>query len=394
MRYPARRVLELEAAALAAPPAELWEDSMVEVKAPGGGKGLAGQGRLWLLLALVLLAGGGYAGWLALQPAGLPAGIASGNGRIQAVDIDIDTKYPGRVQDVLVDEGDFVQAGQVVAQMDTYELAAELRQARAEQRRAEIGVQTAQSLVVQRQYEQIAAKAAIAQNQAQLDAAQLRLARSKRLVGGGAVPQQTVDDDEAAFQSAVAGLAAAQAQAAASSAAVSTAQAQVVDAQAAVDAAEAAVQHIQIEIDDATLRAPRDGRVQYRVAQPGEVLGAGGRVLNMVDLTDVYMTFYLPTDQAGRVAVGAPARIVLDAAPQYVVPAQISYVADVAQFTPKTVETADERQALMFRVKARIPDALLRNYIREVKTGLPGVAYVQIDPKTPWPAFLRNTQMP
>lgn len=379
---------------LAKSPVELWEGSMVEVKAPGGRRGLAGQGRLWLLLALLLSAGGGYAVWLVMRPAGLPAGIASGNGRIQAVDIDIDTKIAGRVQDVLVDEGDFVQAGQVVAQMDTYELAAQLRQVQAEQRRAEIGVQTAQSLVVQRQYEQIAAKARIAQDQAQLDAARLRLARSKRLVGGGAVPQQTVDDDEAAFQSAVAGFAAAQAQAAASTAATSTAQAQVVDAQAAVDAAQAAVQHIQVEIDDATLRAPRDGRVQYRVAQPGEVLGAGGRVLNMVDLTDVYMTFYLPTDQAGRVAVGAPARIVLDAAPQYVVPAQISYVADVAQFTPKTVETADERQALMFRVKARIPAALLRKYIQNVKTGLPGVAYVQLDPKTPWPVFLRNTQMP
>lgn len=346
--------------------------------------------RLWLPLAILVLAGGGYAAWQTLKPAGLPAGIASGNGRIEAVEIDIDTQNPGRVQDVLADEGDFVHAGQIVAHMDTFELAAQLRQAQAELQQAQIGIQTAQSLVGQRHYEHVAAIAVIAQNQAQLDAARLRLARSQRLVGGGAVPQQTVDDEEAAFQSATAGLAVAEAQAAASTAAVDTAQAQVVDAQAAVEAAQAAAQHIQVEIDEATLRAPRDGRVQYRVAEPGEVLGAGGRVLNMVDLTDVYMTFYLPTNQAGRVAVGAPARIVLDAAPQYVVPAQISYVADVAQFTPKTVETADERQALMFRVKARISPGLLRNYIREVKTGLPGVAYVQLDPKTPWPDFLRS----
>jgi HlyD family secretion protein len=139
------------------------------------------------------------------------------------------------------------------------------------------------------------------------------------------------------------------------------------------------------------LRSPRDGRVQYRVAQPGEVLSAGGRILNFVDLSDVYMTFYLPTDSAGRVALGAAARIVLDAVPQYVIPAQISFVADVAQFTPKTVETAREREKLMFRIKAKIAPELLRKHIRQVKTGLPGIAYVRLDPNAAWPATLKGT---
>ncbi len=94
--------------------------------------------------------------------------------------------------------------------------------------------------------------------------------------------------------------------------------------------------------------------MQFRVAQPGEVLGAGGTVLNLVDLSDVYMTFFVPETVAGRVALGSEVRIVLDAAPQYVIPARVSYVASVAQFTPKTVETASERQKLMFRVRAQI----------------------------------------
>ncbi|MEJ1589538.1 HlyD family efflux transporter periplasmic adaptor subunit, partial [Escherichia coli] len=89
---------------------------------------------------------------------------------------------------------------------------------------------------------------------------------------------------------------------------------------------------------DSELKAPRDGRIQYRVAEPGEVLAAGGRVLNMVDLADVYMTFFLPTEQAGLLALGSEARLVLDAAPDLVIPANISFVASVAQFTPKTVE--------------------------------------------------------
>lgn len=85
------------------------------------------------------------------------------------------------------------------------------------------------------------------------------------------------------------------------------------------------------------------------------MLAAGGRVLNLVDLGDVYMTFFLPTDQAGRLSIGSEVRLVLDAAPQYIIPAKVSYVADVAQFTPKTVETAEERQKLTFRIKAQIP---------------------------------------
>jgi HlyD family secretion protein len=137
------------------------------------------------------------------------------------------------------------------------------------------------------------------------------------------------------------------------------------------------------------LKAPRDGRVQYRVSQPGEVLAAGGRVLNMVDLGDVYMTFFLPTAEAGRVAMGAEVRLVLDAIPQYVIPAKATFVADVAQFTPKTVETEEERQKLMFRIKAHIAPDLLRQYIQYVKTGLPGMAYVQLDPDAQWPDKLK-----
>jgi len=129
--------------------------------------------------------------------------------------------------------------------------------------------------------------------------------------------------------------------------------------------------------------------VQYRVAQPGEVVGAGGRVINMVDLSDVYMTFFLPTALAGRVAMGTEVRLVLDAIPQYVIPAQVSFISDVAQFTPKTVETANEREKLMFRIRAQIPVELLKKYITQVKTGLPGVAYVLIEPNQAWPEHLR-----
>jgi len=155
-----------------------------------------------------------------------------------------------------------------------------------------------------------------------------------------------------------------------------------------VEASTATIARIEADITDSQLTAPRDGRVQYRVAQAGEVLGAGGKVLNLVDLSDVYMTFFLPESVAGRLPIGSEARIVLDAAPQFVIPATISFVSSTAQFTPKTVETATERQKLMFRVRAQIDPDLLRQNLKLVKTGLPGVTWVKTDPNAPWPPKL------
>jgi HlyD family secretion protein len=91
---------------------------------------------------------------------------------------------------------------------------------------------------------------------------------------------------------------------------------------------------------------------------------------------------------AGKLALGSDVRIVLDAAPQFVIPAQVSYVASTAQFTPKTVETSSERQKLMFRVKAQIGRELLQKHLRLVKTGLPGVAWLKLDGQAKWPANL------
>jgi len=97
------------------------------------------------------------------------------------------------------------------------------------------------------------------------------------------------------------------------------------------------------------------------------------------------MTFFLPETVVGRVALGSEVHLVLDAAPQYVIPARVSYVASTAQFTPKTVETASERQKLMFRVKAQIDRELLHKHLKMVKTGLPGMAWLKLDGSVPWP---------
>lgn len=344
---------------------------------------------VWAGVALVVVTIVAIWLWRALNPTALPAGFAAGNGRIEAVEVDVATKSAGRIQSILVKEGDFVHKGQVLARMDTQTLDAQLKEGQAELRRARTGVETARHQVAQRQSERASARAVVAQRQAEQEAAGKRLARTRSLLKKGVASEQALDDDRAQFLAAQAAVSAAQAQVAAAEARIATAKSEVIGAESAVQAAEATAQRIQAEIDDSTLRAPCDARVQYRVAQPGEVLGAGGRVLNLVNLSDVYMTFFLPTADAGRLALGSEARLVLDAAPEYVFPAKVSYVSSVAQFTPKTVETPEERLKLMFRVKAQIAPALLKKYIRNVKTGLPGMAYVRLDDKAAWPAWLQ-----
>ena len=352
---------------------------------------MAGQQKKWLIwvAGLLVLAVLGGVGWRMFVGNDREKGLASGNGRIEAVEIDIAAKTAGRIKAILVNEGDFVTVGQIVARMDTEVLDAQRREAEAYLRKAESGVKTVQSQVAQRQSEKAAALALLAQREAEFTASQKRLSRSQSLADTGAVSIQELDDDRAHALSSEAAIRAAKAQIAAAEAAIATAQSQEVEAISVVEATRATIERLQTDIDDSALKATRDGRVQYRIAQPGEVVAGGGKVLNLLDLSDVYMTFFLPTAAAGRIAIGSEVRLVLDAAPDYVIPATVSFVADVAQFTPKTVETASERQKLMFRVKAQIGPELLKKHIHEVKTGLPGMAYVRIDPRLEWPATLQ-----
>ncbi len=343
-----------------------------------------------LLLAAVAIAIAlvAWGVWIKMRPTSLGEGFVSGNGRIEATEIDVATKYAGRVVDIFAREGDFVKVGQVLAQMQIDVLNAQRDEARAQQQQAINAVASAEAQVKVRESDLAAAQAVVVQRESELDNAKRRLVRSQTLSREGATSIQQLDDDQAAVRSAEAALTATKAQVTAAQAAIVAAKSQVTGAGSTVAAAAATVTRIEADIADSQLKAPRDGRVQYRVAQPGEVLAGGGKVLNMVDLSDVYMTFFLPETVVGKVALGSAVRIVLDAAPGYVIPAQVSFVASVAQFTPKTVETASERQKLMFRVKARIDPELLKQHLKQIKTGLPGVAWLKLDPQAEWPQSL------
>jgi HlyD family secretion protein len=335
----------------------------------------------------VFIAAGIYA-WVKLHKTGPGDSFASGNGRIEATEINVAAKLGGRVDSIRFDEGDFVKAGEQVAQMQVTVLDAQRDQARAQHQQAITGVSAAEAQVAGRDSDKVAAQALVTQRESELSAAEQHLARSKKLSDQGISTVQELDDDRATERSAQAAVNAAKAQVNAAQAAIDAAAAQVLNARASVTAAAASIATIEADITDSQLVSPRAGRVQYRVAQPGEVLAAGGVVLNIVDLNDVYMTFFLPAAAAGKIALGSDVRLVLDAAPDYVIPAKVSFVASTAQFTPKTVETASERQKLMFRVRARIDADVLQKNIKLVKTGLPGVAWLKLDAKSEWPKEL------
>jgi HlyD family secretion protein len=316
--------------------------------------------RLLAVAAALIAVGAGLWIMISRGAGDPPEGFAKTNGRIEAERVDIATKFAGRLKSVLVKEGDVVKAGQVLAELDTAELAAQLKEAQATQNQAEQQLDQAEALVAQRKSE--------------LTLATLQLERSLGLVTKGFTPQETVDQRQSAKHTA--------------EAAVNAANAQVAVAKAAIEAAAARVNRLSVDIADNTLVAPRSGRIEYRLALPGEVLAAGGRVLTLLDLTEVYMTVFLPTSDAGRLRLGSEGRLIFDAAPQYVVPATVTFVAPEAQFTPKYVETKIEREKLMFRVKLTIPVEILEQYADVVKTGVPGVAYVKVTKDAEWPPRL------
>ena len=210
--------------------------------------------------------------------------------------------------------------------------------------------------------------------------AQLEFDRTRKLVDQNALSQREFDERNTSLET--------------STAALAEAEAQLRTAKQEVEVAQANVTTIQTHIDDATLKSPVTGRVLYRLAEPGEMLAAGGKALTVVNLEDVYMEIYLPSEQAAGLKVGADARLTVDYAPGRAAAGYVSFVSPEAQFTPKQVETKSERDKLMFRVKIQVPQELVSGYIERVKTGVRGVGYVKIKDSAVWPSWLQNLVQP
>jgi HlyD family secretion protein len=316
--------------------------------------------RVLIVAAAVLIAAaaGGAAWWATHRSPAIPAGFAVSNGRLEEDEIDIQTKFAGRIAEILVDEGAVVQAGQVLARMDTSDMEAQLAKARAD--------------VVQAEHVIATARTDLEQARSVWTLAQAEVSRTATLVPKGFATKELLDQRIQALDAAIASY--------------NGVNARINAATAARESALQSARLIEVNIADNTLRAPRDGIVQYRLANLGEVLPAGGKLFTVLDTNYAYMDIFLPTAQAGRAAVGTEARIVLDADPGHPLPAHVSFVAQQNQFTPKMVETAVERDKLMFRVRVRVDAQVLRETKPPPQAGQPGLAFVRLDPEAAWPA--------
>jgi HlyD family secretion protein len=323
---------------------------------------LVGRIFLWtaiLLLVFGLAAAGLY--WWRLQQAGaLPAYIVETNGRLEMARIDIAVKYPGRVVGLFIREGDVVRPGEIVAQQEDAEIKAQIAGAEAERARAQDAIGRANAeLDARRNSEQLA----------RLEWTQTKGMHAKKLVSDVELERRRIGLD-------------------AESAGVAAAASAVSEAKAAVGAANAQIARLEVVLGEATIRAPTGGRIEYRMIEKDAVLPAGGRIATMLNTDDVYMTVFISADAAGRLKLGDEARIQLGAFGAQVLPATISFVSPEAQFTPKYVETASEREKLVYRVKLQIPVAVARQFSGQLKAGATGEGYVRLDPSAPWPERL------
>lgn len=342
-----------------------------------------------VLLAVLLAAAAGGGWWLYQQQesTALPDFVFHSNGRLELNRLDVASLYPGRVERVLVAEGDAVKANEVLVELSSAQSSGQLAAAQAATLRAAELVQRARAGVTQAQQAVARADAEIAAYRQQQKVAKLELDNAKQMRREDLVSASELAKRQADFERATASVKAAQAARAEAQAAVAQGQAAVAEAEAGVKQAQAQSDTAASADADMAIRSPLTARVEYRLVEPGTVIGAGSRVISLLDPADVSMNVFLPNATVGGLRVGDEARLVLDGI-DAVFPAQVSFIASEAQFTPKAVETADEREKLVFRVKLKVPAEVAQRYDRLLKGGMTGDGYVRRDSSQAWPLAL------
>jgi HlyD family secretion protein len=361
-------------------------------------------------------------------------GVLRASGRIEVTEVNVSSKVTGRVAALRVDEGADVTAGQLIAELEGEELEAQLRQAKAALQSAEARqVQARITLEVEpttirtqirqadenlraaeerlrmlkagfRTQEVEEGRANLRQAQARLEIARLTRDRFRDLLADGAVAKQDLDRAESDFQAAEAAVRAAsqrlnmleegsraedigmaqaerdRAAAALEAARVNAAsldlrQQDVRVAEAAVREAQANVRRLETQVTELKVLAPLDATVLTKAVEAGEVVAAGKPLVLLGDLDHPWIKIYVPETQLGKVGLGATARILVDSFPNQPFQGTVSWISDQAEFTPKNVQTAEERVNLVYAVKITI-----KNAERKLKAGMPADAELILDP--------------
>lgn len=273
------------------------------------------------------------------------------SGHVEAVEVRIQTKVRGHVLERPVDEGDAVTAGQLIAVLDTVDTELLLRQAKAERNRADADFRLALAGSRPEDIAELDARAgAIA---AQLDAAEKELVRQDRLLQEG-ITTESSKDEALGKRDALRGDLDSAREALARARAGKRRQ-EIDAARATRDAADAKIAQYEQQIADARITSPVAGIVTERIAEPGELLAPGTPIVVVTDLGKPWLTVYVAEPDLGRIKLGAPAEVITDGGERR--PGKVTFIASRAEFTPKNVQTRDERVKLVYRVKVGLDNA-------------------------------------
>jgi HlyD family secretion protein len=295
-------------------------------------------------------------------------GVIRVSGNIEATTVEASFKIPGRVQERPVDEGESVQSGQLVARLDSTDLAHEVAIRKAE-------AQTARSvlaeLVAGSRKEEIAqAEAALAAAEAEAKRAADDFQRQEELFRREVIPKQRFDAARATRDTSAAQVR--QAREALTLTRKGPRQERIDQARARLKEAEAAVALAEEQLGYATLIAPAAGMVMAKHIEPGEQVAPGTPVITIGELENVWVRAYIAETDLGRVKLGQRARVMTDTWPGKIYEGRVSFISSEAEFTPKNVQTQKERVKLVYRIKITIP-----NPNRELKPGMPADAEIE-----------------
>jgi HlyD family secretion protein len=320
-------------------------------------------------LILVVAAGGwlGYRYWEG-RVENDPSRIRV-SGSIEVTEAELSFKLPGRVEARLKDEGDLVKAGEVVAKLETGDLAQQVALRQADVQMAEAGL--ADLVAGARPQELAQAAAAVRQAKSDFNRVQDDYSRMKALFAQGSSNQREFDAARTAFDVAKARLETAQeqqnlVQQGPRSDAIKVAQARLLQAQEAEKLTE-------IQLGYATLTSPLTGMVLSKNVEPGEMVAAGSPVVTVGDLAHVYLRAYIEETDLGRVKLGQQVRVSNDTYLDKIYEGKITFISPQAEFTPKNVQTKKERVKLVYRVKVDIDNAKM-----ELKPGMPAEAEIVV----------------
>jgi len=357
-----------------------------------------------IVIAIVLVAVAAEAIWFLapeLFQAAEVEGFVRASGRIEGRNIEISSKIPGRVVELLADEGQELKAGEIVARISAEELQAAKRSAEANlalwinrKGQAELDLKLTRQQVdsginlAQAQIE--VAQANLERAEAAAEQARKDRERYQQLADDGVVPTVTYDQARLADTTAQKELEAARkmlrqaevnlVRAEDSRLTIELKRSVVADSDKMIATAQANLDAAESRLADAEITAPVDGVVLERIVQPGEVISAGTPIFTMVNPDDLYLKIYVPNMETGRLKIGNQARIFPDAFPEEHFTAEVTRISERAQFTPKNVETKEQRVNLVFEVKLGSID----NSARRLKPGMPAEAVVRHDDTQAW----------